>query len=475
MDKAIKLANIAVKLNLITADDIPQYTVIELIYLIMNHLNEVTKIVNAHTDEFNKIYGEDLYKELATILREMKDDGALAEIINQEVLGELTSKVDNLFTGVNPAERNPYRFARRTKGTFNEATVVTINNDNAPAEVNGFREPKQLATYADRDAVGVYLQYQMPSRSLLRAVGFTANTVTVSQDILATVGEIEVGDILDVMKTGTFEVGFYQNDKYSGFVTDVDYTNKIIHVSGWYKQGNTSPGQIPPINDEYINVIVNPITKGWCINANFMLSENAHGWGGVIGEYGLFNSKSKLDSNYKLGGHDVVNFGGRAEFGYLVRGAKSYPDNLPTTDAGYKAQDVTINTGFLADGTRNGFVATNNAECAFKTANNKFFINSDGTHRTLPLAYKVHSDASVPVKLSEAPLHIFTQAGTYNLSLASESMYELVRVYSLCDDNTVKINITTTSQYGQTSQIQLTKCKALELFSDGTMWYCLNY
>ena len=67
MDKAIKLANIAVKLNLITADDIPQYTVIELIYLIMNHLNEVTKMVNTHTDEINKIYGEDLYNELATI------------------------------------------------------------------------------------------------------------------------------------------------------------------------------------------------------------------------------------------------------------------------------------------------------------------------------------------------------------------------------------------------------------------------
>ena len=405
-----------------------------------------------------------------------------AVLINEQNLSDYIEKINtledttkNIFTGINPEKRDPYRFARRTKGSFNNASIVSINNDNAPAEVMGIRNDEQLASYADRDGVGVYIQYQMPERSLLTAVNFTETTVQVSQDIKETIGEIEIGDFIDVMRTGTFEVGFYQADKYSGKVTNIDYQNKTIYVGGWYQIGNTSSGQIPSIDSEYINIIVNPITKGWCINANMMLSQNAHGWGGVIGEYGLFNSKSSLDNNYKLGGHDVVNFGGRAEFGYLVRGSKGYPDNLPTTDVAYKALDDTITTGFLAEGTRNGFIANNNAECAFKTANNKFFIRTDGAQQTHALSYKVHSNPDNQINLSLAPIHIITESGEYNLTAPEDGMYELVRIYSLKNDNEVKINGNFSTSYGGTTQIQMQKQKVIELFSDGNIWYTLNY
>ena len=84
-----KLQQIGLKLNLITRDDLNCYSMVELIYLIINRLNEVIDVLNGVTSiGIEKIVVDELSKWL--------EDGTLATIINEEVFTQLSGAIDGL-------------------------------------------------------------------------------------------------------------------------------------------------------------------------------------------------------------------------------------------------------------------------------------------------------------------------------------------------------------------------------------------
>ena len=505
MMKEKNIQELAIRMGLISVEDMCQYTIAQLVVKIANKVNElvnevwrfesdVQEILKTQNENIQYLLGEGLHLEVENIFDGWVQDGTFDTLLNQSALKKVNDRIDEtnaqlsvnatkineIFSG-NTENREPYRLAREPKSTFNKATVISINNTNRESEVMGIREDSQLATYADRDGVIMYSEYTLPKRTMVNAVEFGLLHVKTSDDL--THINIEVGDVIDVMKTGTFETGFYQVEKYSGIISSFDKDKQMIYVGGWYQQGNTSVGQIPSISDGYVNVIINPITKGWVQNANIFLDENSHAWGGVIGEYGLFNSKSKLDTHNRLAGHDTCNFCGHAEYGYLVRGSNFDPENPPITDVGYWAKDDTIKKGFLAQdniigheakGCTHGFVASAVTESAFRTENNKFFILPDGTHQAFAIAYKVQNNPLEGINAVNAPLHIFVENGTYNLQQPSDTQFLVIKLYSLQEDNQVLVNGKFSTKYGSTNQIQLKKQSSYELFSDGNVWYVMD-
>lgn len=84
-----KITQIAIKLNLITPDDIGCYSLVELVYLIINRLNEVIDVVNEVTS-----IGIGQY--VVEQLQEWLKDGTLATVINDEVFANLSQAIDGL-------------------------------------------------------------------------------------------------------------------------------------------------------------------------------------------------------------------------------------------------------------------------------------------------------------------------------------------------------------------------------------------
>jgi hypothetical protein len=133
-----------------------------------------------------------------------------------------------------------------------------VANSTHPAQVMGFTTPSQQASYPTYDNVSCYMDVtaQIPIAVGLSGA-FTATTFVPATPLSdAQVTALRVGMFI---KTG--ELTAYYGGQISSFASD----GTSITVSGWFLQGNTAAGQIPP-NTE--TVIINPNTKDWVINGN---------------------------------------------------------------------------------------------------------------------------------------------------------------------------------------------------------------
>lgn len=90
-----KITDIAIKLNLITADDICQYTVIELVYKIINKVNEVIEVIGIQNDDIQYLLNEGMPDEVMAHFNKILNDGTLETFINQSVLSNINKKVDD--------------------------------------------------------------------------------------------------------------------------------------------------------------------------------------------------------------------------------------------------------------------------------------------------------------------------------------------------------------------------------------------
>ena len=89
-----KITDIAIKLNLITADDICQYSVIELVYKIINKVNEVIEVIGIQNSDIQYLLNEGMSEEVMTHFNKILADGTLETFINQTVLANINQKVD---------------------------------------------------------------------------------------------------------------------------------------------------------------------------------------------------------------------------------------------------------------------------------------------------------------------------------------------------------------------------------------------
>lgn len=90
-----KITDIAIKLNLITADDICQYSVVELVYKIINKINEVIEVIGIQNDDIQYLLNEGMSEEVMTHFNKILNDGTLETFINQSVLSNINKKVDD--------------------------------------------------------------------------------------------------------------------------------------------------------------------------------------------------------------------------------------------------------------------------------------------------------------------------------------------------------------------------------------------
>ena len=226
-------------------------------------------------------------------------------------------------------------------GTYSNACSLCVDPDGREAGILGLDNREIMASYAGRDMVGQYIGMRSPIETIVTGSNFTKNSVTLSSlpDFIC------AGMILDVL-------GSDNNNwtKYSGIITAVDRNTKIVNVEYWVKVGNSSVGQVPTYTQEN-NVRINPCTKIWGLNINILLNNERSAYNGVIGEYGIWNARTKQPSY--SGGHDTVLFNGSCQFGYRARCDSS--EDKSKMDAGF--YDMLNTVGFLADRSTTAFKA----------------------------------------------------------------------------------------------------------------------
>lgn len=297
-------------------------------------------------------------------------------------------------------------------GNFNNACIQNINNSGIPAQIMGFNNENQLATYKNRDQVISYKEFRTTIPNFYAIVSVTETSVILT-DIPK---NIEIGSIIDLYPDNNFNI----NEKYSGFVTS--FNEKIINVNHWYKAGNTDIGQIP--NNVSLACIDMP-SKVWVNNDNLLLTNESNVNEGVIAEYGLFNYKN--DEKAKANGIDIVNFEGKSDFAYSARNDK----------------EDGIYAGFFATNLSNAFIARNckktlqiqneNGQLKFEidskggikhfaldsdyilyTENKQLLILGNGQIQTV--SYKIVQLAdNIEIDTSTASLFILTGSNSYTL------------------------------------------------------------
>lgn len=144
----------------------------------------------------------------------------------------------------------PVWFNANTRGNYERggALSVTMNMPGERPQIMGFQNDSRQATYTNHDAVGMYIGASGPqNQHLLSDCIFTANSVESPDITEEVVGDVEAGMFL---RTTTLDFG--------ARVLAVSLGR--IEVSGWYKAGNSSEGQVPPNGT---GVMTNSVTKAW--------------------------------------------------------------------------------------------------------------------------------------------------------------------------------------------------------------------
>ena len=438
-------------MSVFTVENVKSYTVLELLYQLMNEVENHTTIINQLKDEEK----DDIQKAIDYLIQ----TGELDEIVGRAIEEEVFKGKD--------INHPPYRMDREPKRRFDDATVLTITNTGQPAEVMGTRDVKALADYGSRDGVLTYTMYTAPRPNVLIATGYTNNAVSVS-----TLGGLDIceGDIIDVMPSGSY-VGKYDiSQRMSSIVSHVDKENNIIFVNGWYSPDNPSEGQVP--NPSIHNhVLINPITKIWNHNSIAVLNEQSLATTGVVCEYSLINTKGIYD--HRLSGIDMVNFAGHNEACFVARSIQAFPPTPSAMNYGFLSYSDDIYNGFVAKDNETGFMADNCSKTAFKTNNERFVVNHQGAFEAQSLAHAVVDTGAGMIDVTKRPLSIITVAGEYQLTFANECPERFVRLLNT-QSGEVKVNGTFWTKYGIAQQIKIPYGKATELYSNGVCWYVVN-
>lgn len=211
------------------------------------------------------------------------------------------------------------RINRQTFGTFEQGTVLGLSNllgDTRPG-VTGFTADSQQSSYQTRDGVVLYADAMVPPpiHSSAGAAVYTATTATSGAP--ATVAKLRKDMFVHTR----------HNPFYSGKLVSWNADGSTLTVTGWYAQGNTATGQIPP-NGTPFDVVAT--SAAWAANFNVHLAANSYspaGQGGAQAhglEVGTWNNKEAFNTSTlfpRMTGVDVIDFGAHGSYaGYAQRG-----------------------------------------------------------------------------------------------------------------------------------------------------------
>lgn len=242
---------------------------------------------------------------------------------------------------------------RSTFGYFEKAAVnwAIANEPNGRPQILGILNDNQLAVYQDRDSAAYYASnFAPPPTQTVAAASFTSTTVTLTAPAVTGVVPGMLIDTNDAVK-------------FSARITAISQDRMTLTVSGWFRMGNTAPGQVPTGTP---TLFLNPTTKIWAHNANVFIGPLSHAHRGAGFELGVFNNKGPLtygsggsgpDGGVNLlWGYDAVNLGpfqggvgfiSRGDFlrGFVSRGQSQFgfvvEDNAQNPGASFASETLT--------------------------------------------------------------------------------------------------------------------------------------
>lgn len=255
-------------------------------------------------------------------------------------------------------------------GTTDYACTYSIRSNvdlDDGAEVLGIQSASQLATYADRDSVGLYVDNYAPSALLdANAATYTSTTVTVTAPTASVLKKYRRGMIVDTK----------HSPKWSGIVDSWSADGSVLTVTGWYEFGGGGTSGTPV---DGAGCVINAFTKVWAHNANVFLKSSSHAGKATGFELGVFNDKGALDFGSQtnvIWGYDAVSLGAyEGAVGFIARAAAS------KFFRGFQCSDAT-NAGFVVGGTPSrGFYSEQSSGDPFVYINSgisKFKVDAAG-------------------------------------------------------------------------------------------------
>ena len=452
----MNIYELAKRLNVITIHDVERYTIIELIYMICEKLNNTTVTLKDLIEVgLSQAVAEQLVKwmENGTLEQELSD--LVLKIPYQDYERYPTSvgygKFDKTYEGFS-------QFTKKTYGRHEQAGVVSIiaNVDNPRPQLIG-TDTKGLATYTNRDSCALYVEnsgQQPPLTIPANQVIYHANDCVLPSDI--NMSQIKVGMILDT-------VGDVNKNWYVGVVESINGTTLVLE-DGWYlvRNDGVTPTKGVPTNG--LGLRVNMNSKVWNINSNMFIYDGCPA--GANMELGVLCKHSEIND---VGGIDIINMRQTTHYGIKVRGMSH----------GFLE-------GYISENNGNHFVGKSTAENITSpllvshnttTHTEQFSISGDGIIKGGRVAHMVASKSTtIPYGISV----VLVNGDNVDITLPAPEAGRTIKILTV-GANTL---ITATPGSGVVTpdvnqqQISLAKgdklSRAVELFCDGGTWYVFN-
>ena len=362
-------------------------------------------------------------------------------------------------------------------GYLDRGAVASIRNvdsfsSNEPrTEVLGINSSEQLASYTDRDVVGLYVHSEgQPALLTSTNTTYTATTVT-CPDIESKRNFIRKDQIVDVVDGSI---------KYSSRIQGID--GNTVTVDGWYIHGTSNSGV--PSNSSQAKFV--PNTKVWATNFNVMLKPESDAESMVGIELGAFNNKYPAGAGY---GYDIWS-GGQYRIGAAFQARGQYTTGLylyDRCDTGTIVSNPNIGHLIVGSGAPDTYGVLSHKQAisflsrgatvygyAQVTESGGFLTgtNSDGAWANLKYSYRVISSGQT---IGDNPVSITnpTAAGQdIFLPDASSSAFRTVCVKNISTTYDVYVGGVVE---GGTGSVLIKPHECVQLFCDGYTWFILSH
>ena len=363
--------------------------------------------------------------------------------------------------------RNPY-------GTYQNASSFNIiTNSNKKAQVLGIspKDDKILATYDNRDIVGIY-----NSISTNRDNIYTYENCNFTQHTVAIPLSYDISDILEGMIIDTTH-----SPKFSGLIKSIDRDSNTIEVYNWYQLGNQDLGQIP---SDGATIKINNITKIWNINTNLYLEADDPDTAACGFEMGIINHQPHVDNVDAFDAVLMGTYGGNV--GYKASGNANqkwlYGFYTKNSDTGFYSEESSIGYrsissniySFLSNTSDVSFCSkgTENQKALQCEVNEKMFtIKNDGSMNALGLEYVV-GNPDLVVNPYNTPVCIMT--GNIQLVPPSDCPKKYFIAHNVA---TTDSSITAIMKKGtdNVTGISIPPGKSIHMYCDGSIYYILDF
>lgn len=190
---------------------------------------------------------------------------------------------------------------RGTSGKGAAAVAASfMANSSAEPKINGFVLESDVALRPNRDSCCLFLEDTSITAQTLDVASYTAAGCTLATPF----ANLKLGAYVDTLHPIKY------TGRISSIISDTQFT-----VYGWFAQGNTTPGQVPPNTADAIH---NAVTNIFALNAGLNLSQSGYARSATGFELDLYNTVGDPldeygdpynygDDNPTVWGIDVVN------------------------------------------------------------------------------------------------------------------------------------------------------------------------